>query len=161
MRNPVLRRVLLAVAALSVVTTGCFGSFQATRKLYNWNKGVGDKWTQEFVYLVVGGLVPVYGLAGLLDAVVLNSIEFWTGKNPMTASATKTWEQDGKRVVQTLRTDTRGRTETITISTAAGPVSTVTRFQPTGSNVITSTTKYADGRVETTSVSASDEVVKR
>jgi hypothetical protein len=152
--------MVLAVAALSVVTTGCFGSFQMTRNLYTWNKGVGNKWTQELVYLVVGGLVPVYGLAGLIDAVVLNSIEFWTGKNPMTASTTKTFEQDGKRVVQTLRSDVRGRTEIVTISTASGPVSTVTRFQPAGSSVITSTTKYADGRVETKTVSATDEPVK-
>ena len=31
--------------------------------------------------------VPVYGLAGLGDAVVFNSIEFWSGKNPIDTTA--------------------------------------------------------------------------
>lgn len=159
MRDPI-RRLVLAVAALSLVTTGCFGSFQATRNLYAWNKGLGGKWKQELACLVMAGPVPVYGVAGLLDFLVLNSVEFWTGKNPMTASATKTWEQDGKRVVQTLRTDARGRTETITVSTRHGLESKIIRFQPVGSSVVTSVTTYADGRSDTSAVSTTEVAAK-
>ena len=88
-----LRSRALIVAVAAMVSSGCFGSFQAVRTVYSWNKSFGDgnKWAQELMYIVIGGIVPVYGVAGFLDAVVLNSIEFWTGKNPMTASTTKSW----------------------------------------------------------------------
>ena len=47
------RTAVLAVAAAGlVVTSGCFGSFQLTRKLYTWKKNVSpDKWVQELVFL--------------------------------------------------------------------------------------------------------------
>lgn len=61
---------------------GCYGPFQLTRKLYQWNAQAGDKWPQEFMFLVLTW-VPVYGVATLADAIVFNSIEFWTGNNPV------------------------------------------------------------------------------
>lgn len=145
-----LRSRALIVAVAAMVSTGCFGSFQATRNVYSWNKSFGDgnKWAQELMFLVIGPLVPVYGVAGFLDAVVLNSIEFWTGKNPMTAS-TKVTEKDGTKVTQSMRTDMGGRTQVVEVSTAAGVQSTTTMFQATGSQTVTTTTRFADGRSET------------
>jgi flagellar hook assembly protein FlgD len=35
---------------------------------------------------LVVALIPVYGFAMLVDAIVFNSIEFWTGKNPVDMS---------------------------------------------------------------------------
>ena len=32
-------------------------------------------------------MVPVYGFAVMIDAVFANSVEFWTGENPVTADA--------------------------------------------------------------------------
>lgn len=152
MRHPFLRRMLVAVAAMSVVTTGCFGSFQMTRDVYSWNQKVGDnKWSKELVFLLIGPIVPVYGVAVFLDAVFVNSIEFWTGKNPMTSSINVT-EKDGRKVVQRLQSDAKGRSEIIEVSTAAGPQSTTTLFQGTGSPLVTATTKFADGRIETRTV---------
>jgi hypothetical protein len=149
-----LRSRALIVAVAAMVSSGCFGSFQAVRTVYSWNKSFGDgnKWAQELMYIVIGGIVPVYGVAGFLDAVVLNSIEFWTGKNPMTASTTKSWEQDGKRVVQTLHSDKSGRTEIIQLTEGGKPVSTVTLFQPAGATVVNATTAHVDGRIETKQV---------
>lgn len=157
MRRPRSRSLLVTLAAAAMVTTGCFGSFQATRNVYSWNKSFGDgnKWAQELMFLVIGPLVPVYGVATFLDAVVLNSIEFWTGKNPMTAS-TKVTEKDGTKVVQTLRSDIGGRTQVIEVSNASGVQSTTTMFQATGSQTVTATTRFANGRVETKTYSVTE-----
>ena len=153
MRHQFMRKMVLAVAAMSIVTTGCFGSFQLTQNVYSWNKkiGGGNKWTQELMFLVIGPLVPVYSVAMLVDALVVNSVEFWTGKNPATAS-TKVIEKNGTKVVQSLRSDMGGRTQVLEVSNAAGPVSTTTMFQATGSQVVTATTTFVDGRIETRNV---------
>ena len=83
-RSRIARFSLAALLALSAAgTTGCFGKFSLTRKLYTWNAGVGGN---KFVSnLVFWGLciIPVYQLASLGDVVVLNAVEFWTGSNPV------------------------------------------------------------------------------
>ena len=76
-------RLAAGVVALAMVSGGCFGSFNLTKKLYHWNDAISkDRWAKEFVFLVLAW-VPVYSLAGLGDAIVFNSFEFWTGKNPI------------------------------------------------------------------------------
>ncbi len=77
--------VLVLVGFVPVATTSCFGTFQLTRNLYKFNQEVNpDKWIQWFVFLV---LSISYGLAFVIDAVVANSMEFWSGQNPITADA--------------------------------------------------------------------------
>jgi hypothetical protein len=83
----------LLVVGLLISSSGCFGSFTLTKKVYKFNQEVGDKWVNELVFLVMI-IVPVYSIASLLDAVILNSIEFWTGKNPMSGEA-KVFEDPG------------------------------------------------------------------
>ncbi len=79
--------VLVLMAFLPVSTTGCFGGFQLTRKVYQFNREVSpDKWVRELVFLAMA-IFPVYGAATFLDAVIFNSIEFWTGNNPVLAKA--------------------------------------------------------------------------
>lgn len=157
MRHSYMRKMVVAVAAMSMLTTGCFGTFQMTRDVYSWNQKVaGDnKWSRELVFLLIGPILPVYSVATLLDAVFVNSVEFWTGKNPMTASA-KIFDKDGMKVSQTLRSDKTGRTEVLEMRNATGLVSTTTMFQPTGSQLVTATTKFADGRIETRSVTVDE-----
>lgn len=76
---------LVLMGFLPVATTGCFGGFQLTRKVYSFNREVSpDKWVRELVFLAMA-IFPVYGAATFLDAVVFNSIEFWTGSNPVLA----------------------------------------------------------------------------
>ncbi len=75
----------LLIGAVLILSSGCFASFNLTRKVYNFNKGVGDKWVNEVVFLVML-IVPVYEVAGAIDVLILNSIEFWTGDNPVSAS---------------------------------------------------------------------------
>lgn len=83
-----MRKRLGAVAlamALAFGVQGCYGKFALTKKLHKWNGTVGNKFVNEAVFLVIGVILPVYGIAALIDGVILNSIEFWSGKNPVTS----------------------------------------------------------------------------
>ena len=76
-------RVGVVLLAASLLVSGCYGPFNLTRRLYNWNGQAGStKWEKEFVFILLAWL-PVYGLTTLGDAVIFNSMEFWTGKNPV------------------------------------------------------------------------------
>ncbi|MCE1200094.1 MAG: DUF3332 domain-containing protein [Marinilabiliales bacterium] len=78
-------RVLVAIcllAGMSISLSGCYGSFSLTRKLYNWNGTVGGKLANEAVFLVLN-IIPVYGVTTFVDAVLLNSVEFWTGSKAL------------------------------------------------------------------------------
>jgi hypothetical protein len=86
--------ILLLIGSMSVMSVGCFGSFNLIKKVYNWNASLQGKWVQELVFLVMY-IVPVYGVAGFIDIVFLNTIEFWSGKNPMAANITG---DDGTKV---------------------------------------------------------------
>lgn len=81
----------------SFIQTGCFGEFALTRKVYDWNKGIaGEDMVGKLVKtLVFYGLciIPVYEVAGAIDIIVLNLIEFWTGSNPLAMKAGETEKQ--------------------------------------------------------------------
>lgn len=80
-----IKAALLAIVFSFVVLSqhGCIGSFQLTNNLYNWNKTeVGGKWGSELVFLAFI-IIPVYGVTLLADGIVLNTIEFWSGDNPL------------------------------------------------------------------------------
>jgi hypothetical protein len=68
----------------TVLFSSCIGSFRLTRSVYDWNQTVGDKFVNELVFLMFS--LGVYEVAVVIDAVILNSIEFWSGENPMDAS---------------------------------------------------------------------------
>lgn len=73
----------LFLSVTVAASAACFGSFQTTRSLHEWNGEVSDN---KFVnWLVFVGLVvvPVYEISVLADGVIFNSVEFWTGSNPM------------------------------------------------------------------------------
>lgn len=69
------------------VLSSCIGSFGLHQRLVNWNMGIGNKLVNELVFLGCN-IVPVYGVCYLADALVINSIEFWTGDNPVAAVGT-------------------------------------------------------------------------
>jgi hypothetical protein len=83
-----MRRKKGLLAGVSVVLLGvmlfasCYGSFALTHKLYNWNGKVGDKFVNTAVMWVMM-IIPVYSLAGTIDFLILNTLEFWTGSNPL------------------------------------------------------------------------------
>ncbi|HKT33196.1 MAG TPA: DUF3332 family protein [Nitrospira sp.] len=78
----------LVVFILMTSGSGCFGPFNLTRNVYNWNGGikgsgeVNDKWMKEIVFFGMI-VIPVYMFSALLDAFVFNAIQFWSGSNPV------------------------------------------------------------------------------
>jgi hypothetical protein len=77
--------VIMIAGFVPVATAGCFGKFRLVRKVYQFNKDIShDKWVQWLAFLVLV-IVPIYGIATLVDAIVANSLEFWTGTNPIQA----------------------------------------------------------------------------
>ena len=77
-------RIGLGLVALALVASGCYGPFNLTRRLYQWNGQIAGKCEKELVFLLLAW-APVYGLTVAGDAIVFNSMEFWTGKNPVEA----------------------------------------------------------------------------
>jgi len=122
----------IALLAGSVTFTSCIGSFNLSNKLLSWNQSVGDKFVNEVVFLAMW-IVPVYEISMLADILVLNTIEFWTGDNPVQAGIVKEVQgENGMYTVETLEdgysiTDEEGQTmsllydkETSIWSAAAG-----------------------------------------
>ena len=70
--------------------SSCIGSFGLHTKLRQWNEGISNKFVNELVFLAFN-IIPVYGVCYLADALVINSIEFWSGSR-----------REEKRLIDTL-----------------------------------------------------------
>jgi len=75
---------LALIIASALLFQSCIGSFSLTNKILDFNRGVGEPIVQEIVFLAFI-IVPVYGVSAFADAVIFNTIEFWTGDNPVAA----------------------------------------------------------------------------
>ena len=103
--------VSVAVAMVlcgSMLCTSCIGSFALTNKLLSWNKQVGSKFVNELVFFAFW-ILPVYEVSALADVLVLNSIEFWSGSNPVAQGRSVIDDKDGRYLV-----DCDGKGYTIT-----------------------------------------------
>ena len=76
---------MVAVLCGSILFSSCIGSFKLFNNLKAWNQTVGSKFANEVVFFCFW-VLPVYEVSLLADVLVLNSIEFWSGKNPISAS---------------------------------------------------------------------------
>ncbi len=74
---------VMLIIALGIFQTSCIGSFSLTSSLHSWNSNVGSKIVNELVFIAMV-IIPVYEVTILVDGIVLNTIEFWSGSNPMT-----------------------------------------------------------------------------
>lgn len=88
------------VAALlcSFSLSSCIGSFRLTNSVIKWNNQVGSKFLNEVVFFAFW-VLPVYEVTSLADLLVLNSIEFWSGRNPMTAGTRIVEVQDATYLI--------------------------------------------------------------
>lgn len=90
---------VVIMLAMALFLSSCIGSFKLTNSVFDWNKSVGDKFVNEVVFLACN-IIPVYSATLFIDGIILNSIEFWSGNNPMTmkegTSKHKLVEIDGK-----------------------------------------------------------------
>ena len=94
--------ILCAVLGGSLMCSSCIGSFGLWNKLREWNQSLGNKFVNEIVFLAFH-IIPVYEVAYFADIIVLNSIEFWSGSNPLAdVGATKTVKgENGEYLVRT------------------------------------------------------------
>ncbi|MGY3571336.1 DUF3332 domain-containing protein [Vibrio paucivorans] len=82
-----MKKLALKVVGLTVLAsalTGCIGSNAVTGKVMKFNVEVVDnRYARAGVNFL---LAPVYGITTAADYVVFNSLEFWTGKNPISGA---------------------------------------------------------------------------
>ena len=77
------KKSLCGLLSLCILFTSCIGSFSAFNNVLDWNKRVTDnKFANELLFVAMW-IVPVYQISIFADAIVFNSIEFWTGDNPL------------------------------------------------------------------------------
>jgi hypothetical protein len=83
-----MKKIKVSVAALLVGTSmmlmsSCIGSFSLFNKVLSWNKqATNNKWVNELLFVCLS-IVPVYEVSYFLDAILFNSLEFWTGSSPL------------------------------------------------------------------------------
>lgn len=77
---------LSVIVVMSGLFSSCIGSFNLTNKVLGWNKEIDSKFVNELVFIAFH-IVPVYEITVLADILVTNSIEFWSGKNPVVTDA--------------------------------------------------------------------------
>ena len=105
------RGIVSVVVVISLMTagSGCFGPFNLTKNVYNWNSGikgsgeVNEKWMKEIVFFGMI-VIPVYMFSALLDAFVFNAIQFWSGTNPVKVTqGPDGWPQEVRAGETTVR----------------------------------------------------------
>ncbi|MFA7256905.1 MAG: DUF3332 family protein [Kiritimatiellales bacterium] len=77
-----MKKFVPMIVCLSVLLTGCTGPFALTKKLHAWQTGFENKWVDEVAFLGCV-ILPPYWFTTIADSLILNSVEFWTGDNPM------------------------------------------------------------------------------
>lgn len=90
--------VALALVLAGGMMSSCIGSFSLSNKLLAWNKQVGGKVANELVFIAFW-IVPVYEVSFLADFLVINSIEFWSGTNPVASGTRYIDGADGRYMV--------------------------------------------------------------
>lgn len=79
-----MKKVILALClCLPVSLTSCLGPNNAFNSLHNWNATVTEyDWVNEGIYLGLN-IIPVYGLFHLGDILIFNTVDYWSGENPI------------------------------------------------------------------------------
>lgn len=96
-----MKKSMKLFAALSLAGTmllsSCIGSFALFNRLKDWNEGLSNKFVNEVVFFF---FTPVYVLAYSADVLVINSIEFWSGSNPVADNSGVINTDNGQYVVE-------------------------------------------------------------
>ena len=97
-------RAAVVLLAGSFLCSSCIGSFSLFNKYEKWQCNMtSNKYVNGIVGLILQPIVG--GVCLFVDSVVLNTIEFWTGSNPMALNKVQTVKgQDGRYyAVKTLK----------------------------------------------------------
>lgn len=95
------KALYVSLAALTLLgsAVGCIGKnhpFALFTGLHSWNKRASDnEWVNEVLFLALN-IIPVYGLFLFADVLVFNSIDFWTGDNPVKGAFAAAEGTDGQ-----------------------------------------------------------------
>lgn len=134
-----MRKIKIAVSAImvagcSLVFSSCIGSFALTNKVLSWNRSIGPKFVNELVFFAFW-VLPVYEITAIADVLIINSIEFWSGDNPLTASVKAVDTDHGRYLIacdgkgytvtheatgESVRLDFTPETQTWSFKTAEG-----------------------------------------
>ena len=72
----------IAAVLMTSSLSGCIGQMATSGLVMKANLSVVDnRYARAGLYMLMS---PVYGIAASADLFVVNTIEFWTGKNPIT-----------------------------------------------------------------------------
>jgi hypothetical protein len=72
-----------SLVLLATIGTGCIGRFALSGKVRAFNlEATEDRWGRELIFVCLY-IIPVYPFSGMIDMIIINSIEFWTGTNPI------------------------------------------------------------------------------
>ena len=97
-------KVAALLMSVALLCSSCIGSFGLFNKYEKWQCSMtSNKYVNGIVGLILQPIVG--GICLVVDALVLNTIEFWTGNSPVTASTIqKVQGQDGRYyAVKTLK----------------------------------------------------------
>lgn len=80
-----MKKFALKMAAAAILTsslTGCIGQMGLSQKLLDINLQIVDnKFLRAGIFIIAS---PIYSLSMTGDLFIVNTIEFWTGTNPLT-----------------------------------------------------------------------------
>ena len=99
MKKKYLSVALVLALSSSMLFTSCIGSFNLTKKVLSWNQQVGSKFVNELVFFAFW-ILPVYEISAVADLLVINSIEFWSGTNPVAQGTRVIDGEDGRYLVK-------------------------------------------------------------
>ncbi len=79
-----MKKFVLAVAlSLAALSTGCLGPNHLHNTIRNWNaEATKQDWVNEAIFIGLT-VFPVYGFAYLGDILIINTIDYWSGENPI------------------------------------------------------------------------------
>ena len=99
MKKKILPVALILTLAGSMCLSSCIGKFALTNKVLTWNKTVGNKFVNELVFIAFW-VLPVYEVTAVDDLLIINSIEFWSGDNPVACGTKKIDTDHGTYLVK-------------------------------------------------------------
>ena len=73
--------IVLLAALMLFGSTACLGSNGLTSEVRDWNMGLTESagWRATWGFF----LFPVYWVTGIVDVIIFNSWEYWSGTNPI------------------------------------------------------------------------------
>ncbi|EOX3090998.1 DUF3332 domain-containing protein [Vibrio cholerae] len=140
MKHNALKMALIAGLGVTSLT-GCMGQMAATGLVNKFNLEVVDnRYAREGLFLL---LSPVYGLTSTADLFIFNSIEFWTGKNPISGKSPAVVDIPAEAIIKVNDQLDRSLTEA-PLQTQVRPIEKAT-LEKLDSHTVQMEVTYVDG----------------